>query len=222
MKTVIFDFDGTLTKQDSNIWKQIWNDLGCKTDSNSYYVQLYNKYVNKEITYQQWNDLACEVFIQNNLHVSLLDNLINEINLIDGVKETFEQLTKNNIEIIILSGNIDYIIKNSLKDNCKYVKQIVANNFVFNEKGNVIKVIGNDNDFEGKYNFVKNYIKNNNLNCKDVVFVGNGPNDEFVHLAGCKTICINPNKTNSNDKTKWNVSFVKIDNLTQILPEILK
>ena len=37
MKAVMFDFDGTITKSNGNIWKELWNDLGYFTGQESLY-----------------------------------------------------------------------------------------------------------------------------------------------------------------------------------------
>lgn len=55
----------------------------------------------------------------------------------------------------------------------------------------------------------------------ELCFVGNGDNDEWAHLSGCKTICINPENTNANNIWKWHSSKIGVKNLNEILPEIL-
>ena len=50
LKTIIFDFDGTLTKKNNEIWRNIWK----KIDALEIDDLLYNKFTNKEITYEEW------------------------------------------------------------------------------------------------------------------------------------------------------------------------
>ena len=42
-KAIVFDFDGTLTKKDQNIWKMLWEKCGYDTGPKSLYVNLYIK-----------------------------------------------------------------------------------------------------------------------------------------------------------------------------------
>jgi FMN phosphatase YigB (HAD superfamily) len=60
------------------------------------------------------------------------------------------------------------------------------------------------------------------LKPEEICFVGNGDNDEYAHLSGCKTICINPEETDGNNKTLWHTTLNNVTNLTQLLDEILK
>ena len=68
IKAIVFDFDGTLTKRNQNIWKMLWEACGYTTDKQSLYAKLYVKHViTKEITRKQWFDLTCEAFKRKNL-----------------------------------------------------------------------------------------------------------------------------------------------------------
>ena len=67
-KAIVFDFDGTLTKKNQNIWKMLWETCGYPTDKTSLYAKLYVSHViKKEITRKQWFDLTCEAFKKKNL-----------------------------------------------------------------------------------------------------------------------------------------------------------
>lgn len=220
MKTIFFDFDGTLTQESANIWKSIWRKLGYDIGSDSYYRALYKSFMEEKITHQQWCDLTCEAFIKKGMNKEMLDELASGIKFIDGAREVFEILKKQGFEIFILSGNIVEVIEQVLGDNTKYLDAIMANIFVFDEKGNLQKIAGTSYDFEGKAKFIKEYKEKTFSNADDLYFVGNGGNDEWAHLSGCHTICINPDGTDANDSTKWHEVIEKVDDLRQILPAL--
>ena len=50
MKTIVFDFDGTLTKKSYEIWNKMWKAI----DALDIDYMLYKKYKNNEIDYVQW------------------------------------------------------------------------------------------------------------------------------------------------------------------------
>ena len=55
---------------------------------------------------------------------------------------------------------------------------------------------------------------------ENIYFIGNSDNDEWAYTTGCKTICINPDKTDGNNVKVWHKTIDKLENLTQILPLI--
>ena len=58
-----------------------------------------------------------------------------------------------------------------------------------------------------------------NTDPKEITFIGNGDNDEYVYLSGCHTICINPHKkTNYSNSTIWHKVINDSTNMKDILP----
>ena len=214
MKTIIFDFDGTLNKQNQNIWKLLWSELGYKTDKTSLYSKLYVEHViKKTITRKQWFNLTALAFKKKGMSIETLNHVSSKIELIDGAKDFVKSLFKAGFSLHIVSGCITQTIENVLGDLTKYFTHIESNTAVFDESGKLKEFVATPFDFAGKAEYVKNLMIKTNSNASEVVFVGNGDNDEWVHLAGCKTICINADNTNSNNKTIWNE---KIDNLKSL------
>lgn len=222
MKTIIFDFDGTLTKKDQNIWKMIWEDLGYSVDKNSLYSKLYvDCIINKTITRQQWFDLTVEAFKKKNLTFKNFYNICNKIELINGITKTLLALKKKNYNLIIVSGCIDYAIKFILGPHLEFFDAIITNKIEFDSKGNLVNIYPSNCDYEGKAKFINSYANYNKTNIKDILFVGNSDNDEFVYQTGCKTLCINPTKmANSKNLNVWHKTIENVNNLTQILPVI--
>lgn len=216
MKTIIFDFDGTLTKKNNEIWRNIWQDL----DALDIDDILYNKFNNGELDYEGWCKEIEKVFVNKKLHTKTLDNLINNIEMMDNLEETLKELKRRNYHLCILSGGIDYVIKSLLKDNIKYFDDIKSNVFTFNNDGYLTSIEQKDSDEEGKARYITNYIKTNKCKPSDIIFIGNGHNDRFVSSSGCHTICLNPNNTNHKDKSTWSHYIEKTSNLYDIIKVI--
>lgn len=213
MKTVIFDFDGTLTKKSNEIWRNIWIKL------NAAHIDdlLYTKFNNGEIDYKEWCDEIEKEFIKRKFSTTILDELINNIEMMDDLKESLIDLKSAGYELCILSGGINYVITSLLKENTNFFNDIMCTKFIFNDNGTLIKIIDTDSDEEGKGRYITNYIKETKSNPKDIIFVGNGHNDRFVSSSGCTTICINPNGTNHLDKNIWHYYIENTDSLKDIV-----
>ena len=216
MKNIFFDFDGTLTHKTKNIWRKIWSRLGYDLQEGSLYRKLYNDFVTNKITHQQWCDLSLTEYVSKGMNLQILDELTLDIKLIDGAEETFKALKEQGFSLHIVSGNITHVIKKVLGQNTKYFDSIVANEMLFDEKGNLIYIQGTKYDCEGKAEYIKEVCKNTNTQTQDAYFIGNGFNDEWVYLAGCNTICINSDDADQSNTTKWHKSL-NISNLTEIL-----
>ena len=216
MKTIVFDFDGTLTKKSNEIWRKIW----IKLDAVEVDDILYEKFNNGEITFKQWTIEIEKEFIKRKFHKSILDELLINIHMMENLKETLCTLKDYGYDLRILSGGIDYVIKNLLKDNINYFSDIRCNHFLFDENGYLTNIIETDSDVEGKSRYIKKLIEDTGCNSSDIIFIGNGNNDRYVSSTGCTTICINPNGTNHLDKNIWHLYVETSTNLLDILDVI--
>ena len=222
LKAVIFDFDGTITKKGNNIWKAIWKRLGYDVGPNSYYRELFKNFLNNEITHQQWCNLTCQAFIERKMDYLILKSIAEETQLCDGALETFKELKKRGFSLHIVSGNIKNAIAVVLGENIKYFDSINANKMIFDENGELSYIEGTKYDFKGKAKFIENLKNKNNLKSQDIIFVGNGENDEWVYTSGCKTICVNP-ESNVNFKNQqiWNKCLGNVSDFKKLINEII-
>lgn len=220
-KAVFFDFDGTLTYKSKNIWKAIWKSLGYDTSKDSYFAKLFVDFMSNKITHQEWCNLTCEAFTEKGMNLNVLNELVKEIKLINGATETFKTLKENGYSLHIVSGNIIDVIKKVLGENVKYFDSINANDFYFNNNNELTYIKGTNYDFEGKAKFIEQYKETTGAIAKNLYFVGNGDNDEWAHLSGCHTICINPENTDHNNKIKWHKTIDNVNDLRDVLPFII-
>ncbi len=218
MATIIFDFDGTLTIENKNLWRRLWDCLGYKTDDGSYYKQLYKDFENKKITHSDWCKLTCQAYQANHLTKCQFDGIVSSIILKPDASDMIKKLYSQGHNLHIVSGNIYEAIMQVLGDLAPMFSSINANHFVFNNAGELQQVVGTKYDFEGKAKFINELCQQQNISKSQVYFVGNGKNDEWVHLSGCKTICITPEKDVSvDDKTKWNKQIDNLINVTDLI-----
>lgn len=215
-QAVIFDFDGTLTKDKLNrtTWESIWINLGY---SEKACQELHQKYNRKEISHAEWCKITEEKFKERNLHKEDLEKIASKIHLIKGIRKTFINLSNEGIKIYIVSGSIDIIIKKILGNLTQYIEEIKANHFKFNSAGFLTEIVGTKYDFEGKSYFISQVAEELNISPKDILFVGNSINDRFAYLSGAKTLCINPTLTDPSNSDIWHNCIQTCNNLEEIL-----
>ena len=214
-KYVVFDFDGTLTiaKKGSNSWYNIWNYLDA-LDEDEY---LYNKYKNGEFDYNEWVIRCIDSYKTHNLDKSAMKVLANNVNLINDIAEIFQLFNKLNIKIYIMSQGVKNIIDLALKDVLKYISDIQGVELFFDEND---IVSGASYKIEDKQDYIQDIIAQENCDPKDILFVGNGQNDETVYKTGVETLCLNADDTDCNNKTFWTNSL-ETDSLSDILRYVL-
>ena len=215
MNTFIFDFDGTLTEKDGNIWRKIWSKLGYETNENSLYSKLYKGFSSGLLSHKDWCIQTCRAFQKKGMKMEILDNISESVKLKKGVPQFLKFLKKRGYSLHIVSGNIKKVITNVLGENVKYFDNIVANEFIFDD-GLLDSIKGTRYDFEGKADYVREYAERTNTPISEICFIGNGWNDEWVHQTGCKTICItSTSRIDYNNKEKWHTCVKDIAKLEE-------
>ena len=218
MKAIIFDFDGTLTKskKGSNCWYEIWKYI----DDLDYDNYLYDMYKRKEINEAEWFERIIKRYKEKGVKREYLTEIAKNIELIDGINETFNYLNQNNVKIFILSGGVRQIIEDTLtkKNALPFIQKIEAYDLIFDKNGKLLDFKKPDlHNPENKQECVKLMMQQNELSANDILFVGNGANDETVYKSGVTTLCINPDDTDCTNKTIWHHAIENCNNLTEIL-----
>ncbi len=218
MKAVIFDFDGTLTKgrKGSNCWHEIWKHI----DDLDYDNFLFGQYLENKIDHKTWLKLIFERYKFKGVKRKDLSEIAEKISLISGARETLKQLNESNIKIFVLSGGVRQIIEDVLKkDNLQqYITLIETYDLIFDESGELVDYARpNMHNPESKNEFIELLKQKYNLKGEDILFVGNSKNDEKAYLSGVKTLCINPDGANTENKKIWNYVIENCENLKEIL-----
>lgn len=221
-KAVVFDFDGTLTKPQLgyNTWETIWTELGYPVE----YCEKYHKmFSNKEITHDEWCEITEKYFKEKNLSKNIIVKAAERTELLDDVHEVISYLKSKGMLLYILSGSIKQYIELVLgKNTAGCFVEIKANRFIFDSQGKLEGIIGTPYDFEGKARFVNKIMIDKNLSPKEIIYIGNSFNDEFVYETGVETLCVNPQGTDYYDGKIWHNYIRNVMSLRAILPFIEK
>ena len=223
-EAIVFDFDGTLTigRTGRTTWESLWAALGTNNQESQHYVrqcQIHHaEFEDKKITHNEWCRITQEAFIKGGLKKTHLDNIAKEIKLIKGVQDVFQYCREHNINIYVVSGSILYVIQAVLGSLFRYVDRVTANQFRFNADDTLREIVGTKYDFIGKATFIREIATELGITTSSVLFVGNSINDEYVHLSGARTLCINPSQINSGNKEIWHNRIIGgCEDLTKIL-----
>ena len=220
MKAIVFDFDGTLTKKNQNIWRMLWEKCGYTTDKNSLYAKLYKMHViDKKITRQQWFDYTCKAFKEKGLTLQDIIATSKQIELIGGFEETIFKLFDKGYSLHIVSGCLKETIEFKLGTNAILFDGIETNRCIFDKDGKLQRLVPTDFDYEGKAKYLQLLIQQG-YKPEDIIFVGNSDNDEWAHSAGCHTICINPENAEENNSQKWNKVYKNVSHLSKIFSHL--
>lgn len=219
-KVVIFDFDGTLTKPycGYNTWETLWVELGYPVE----YCEKYHKlYSNNEISHDEWCEITEKFFKEKGLTKKELINASKNAELLSDIKEVITYLKSKGILLYILSGSIKQYIEIVLGGELsRCFTEIKANRFVFHAQGKLEGIIGTPYDFEGKARFVQKIIQEKKVKPKDIIYIGNSFNDEFVYTSGVETLCINPSNTDYYNSKVWHNYLRNVKSLKEVLPFI--
>ena len=218
MKAIVFDFDGTLTKsrKGSNCWYEVWKYI----DDLEYDDFLYSKYKRKEIDDETWMKLIIKRYKEKDVQRVYLHEISKKLELLPETRETLKKLYENGVKIFVLSGGIKQIIEDVFKREKvdEFITAIETYDLIFDNNGKLINYRRPSlHNLENKSEYIE-LIKNQyNFKSEDILFVGNGSNDEMVYLSGARTLCINPDDTDSSNKTIWHHQIENCENLSEIL-----
>ncbi len=215
-KIAVFDFDGTISLANAggNCWFYIWEKIGaCEQDE--YYA---NMFYSGQITDEEWSKLVIDEYRKRGVTKKLVESVAENLCVRKGTKQTFEELKKRNIKIFIISGGIKQIVERCVRDFRDLIDEIVCEELLFDKDGLVCGSIKANFDTERKEKYIFELAKRFKVSPSEIFFMGNGNNDESVHLSGATTLCINPHKTNPYDKNCWDFYIENLTNFKQILP----
>lgn len=214
VKTIVFDFDGTLTKKSNEIWTKMWIAI----DALDIDKKLFKQYRNGEFDYVKWCQLIEDAYIEKGFNRDILLSIANDIVMMDNLEITFKTLKDKGYHLFIVSGGVKSVIYYKLGTLVDYFDGIYACDFVFDDENKLKKIVPTKYDEEGKKIFIDEYCLKTNTLPSEITFIGNGDNDEYVYKSGCRTICINPEKTtNHTNKTIWHNVIDNVEDMKIIL-----
>lgn len=171
MKTIIFDFDGTLADS-HEVFMHAWNTYA--NDFKYKQVVYEDLAATRHLTIQQRAKLFH--FPMHKIPIILpkiyryFKEHVHEVKLFDGIKEMLEQLAKCGYRIAILSSNN--------KENIELLLQ--------QEQINCVSDVLTSSKLFGKDAVLKKYMKKQNIDRKAILYVG----DEVRDIIACNKVNI--------------------------------
>ena len=202
-KLFIFDFDGTLVKED--ILDIICEIVGKKEESQD----INNKFINGEL--KGLKPLCDRInFLKNVSSIEIEEKLNKNNYLRPGTIELFKYLKENNFITILCSGNIMPVLE--------YYKKILGIDYIFGTNpimnGNKIDYINETcfNNKEFKYESCKEIIKKLNVDKENIYAIGDSISDIKILSLAKHTFAIDP----KSDIEKYANVIIK-DNMKEII-----
>lgn len=202
MKLILFDVDGTLINAEPNVWSILNSEFDFQEHDNL----LCKKYVDKEITYQEWVDKDFDHYICKGLDKNRLKNIFERYKPFPGVIETLELVGKEK-SINVLSGGIDFLLKVHNLD--RFFENLLINKILF-EGNEIIKVETTQYDIEKKVDGLLYLSQLKNIGLEDTCYIGDGDNDfclaKFMKNNGGIFIAFNSKSQELKDNAKYVVN----------------
>lgn len=186
-KLIVFDLDGTLLrgKDFKYSWKRIWEYLELPdTLRRKYYNDFYER---KIITYDKWCEICVKEFKKKGVSRADFKEITNGISATKNLKEAIETLKFNGFITAIVSGGVDTFLEELIPNHEELFDYIFINKLIFDQQDRLFSVIPTPYDFDKKLDAIKLICKERKIKLGQVVFVGEGRNDEGVFSAILKS-----------------------------------
>ena len=215
-RAVVFDFDGTLTRRvgDETTWEKMWVALGYSIND---CAVLHTRFLHKEFTHEEWCALTRDKFRERGFCEKQLKRIARNTHLVKGTARTIKYLRDAGVRLYIVSGSVKQIIRECLGPLFHSFDDVKANELIFDSSGVISEIRGTRYDFEGKAEYLKRIVEENECDSWDILFVGNSVNDDWASLAGVRTLCVNPRFTRPDDTAVWTYAIRKMEDLQEIL-----
>lgn len=220
-KVVVFDFDGTMTLNATikSSWERMWLSCGYSVEKCR---ALHKEFSLGQFSHQEWCERTAKAFIEKGFSRNNIRAIASEIKLLDDSKEVISSLHALGIQLFIVSGSVDALIKEVLGESivCMFSK-IQSNQMHFDQEEKLVKIIGTKYDFEGKAKYIEGIIANGYAP-SEIVFFGNSFNDESVCSTGVRSVCINPKQTQSYEPRYWTDEKANVTSMKEFLQFVEK
>lgn len=220
VKSIVFDFDGTMTTHKLSTWETIWKLLGYPDDLCGKY---HGQFRRREITHEEWCRISVKMFQQKGFSRDQLNTISSKLLLRDDFKDVINELYNDGFSLHILSGSIREVISITLSDVYRCFRSVSANGMEFDGTGLISKINSTKYDFEGKADYITDrVIADENLHPLEVLYIGNSSNDVWVSNSGVRTLCVDPKLTDPDERGAWGDKIQNFKSARQILEHVYK
>lgn len=183
---VIFDMDGTLTKNIRSSWSYVHEIMGVNND------ESYNAFVNGEIDGAEFMRRDIKLWMDKKPGITKRDigKIVRDVPLIDGIQETVACLKFNNIKTVICSGGVDVSVQ-MLCEEFGF-DGYVASDILADDEGRLTGDCIQKVDLRDKSVNVRDFIEQFNTTKERTVSVGNSFGDVKMFESTGLSIAFNP------------------------------
>ena len=213
-RCVVFDCDGVLVDSVSS-WKTLHDGFGTDNSTN------LSRFIEGEITDVEFmrSDIAMWKEIQNPIHKDELFRMYSGIVLMNGARETIQQLQDAGVYVAIVSAGVDLFVS-SIAAMLK-VDDWIANGFKFDDDGNLTDDGVCRLHASGKGDVITRLMDMHGFDADEIVSVGDSEMDLSMMIEGSHFIGFNPSRESSlNAFTKAGIPIVTQKDLSMILEHI--
>ena len=213
-RCVVFDCDGVLVDSVSS-WKTLHDGFGTDNSTN------LTRFIEGEITDVEFmrSDIAMWKEIQNPIHKDELFRMYSGIVLMNGARETIQQLQDEGVYVAIVSAGVDLFVS-SIAAMLK-VDDWIANGFKFDDDGNLTDDGVCRLHASGKGDVITRLMDMHGFDADEIVSVGDSEMDLSMMIEGSHFIGFNPSRESSlNAFTKAGIPIVTQKDLSMILEHI--
>lgn len=172
IKLVCFDLDQTLITENS--WKELNLALGMSEAEDK---QLYTDFVDGKISYEKWNDLVLERYLEHEgANRENITDILSQYTYQKGAREVVNYLRERDYELVLISGSIDIIVAHVARDlGISYAK--ANNTFIFDEQDKLLSIHTHGNDTVAKAEHLESFCEMLDIKITECACVGDGAND---------------------------------------------
>ncbi len=213
-RCVVFDCDGVLVDSVSS-WKTLHDGFGTDNSTN------LSRFIEGEITDVEFmrSDIAMWKEIQDPIHKDELFRMYSGIVLMNGARETIQQLQDAGVYVAIVSAGVDLFVS-SIAAMLK-VDDWIANGFKFDDDGYLTDDGVCRLHASGKGDVITRLMDMHGFDADEIVSVGDSEMDLSMMIEGSHFIGFNPSRESSlNAFTKAGIPIVTQKDLSMILEHI--
>lgn len=171
---IAFDVDGTLVRHPTGrvIWEVLNLRYGGSEETNRARFEMYHR---GELPYDEWVKLDVGGWIAAGATKTEILDSVDEFELIDGARETIEELKRRGFRLAVISGTIDIVLDRLFPDHP--FDDVHTNKIFFDEDGKLESWRATAYDGHGKPVALREIAGKHDVPLERSAFVGDGEND---------------------------------------------
>jgi phosphoserine phosphatase len=184
IKLICFDFDDTLTKENS--WYSLNTAMGIFPEED---YAMYVEYKHGHVTYTEWTHKIETLYRNRGLATKdRITKVLQRFELRHDAKGVISKLQEKGYEVVIISGSFDITIKKAAE--ILTIKTWRAGTKInFDSKNNFLNFTSHDGEAETKLLQLKEICSEKGIAITDCVCIGDGANDLKLFKATGHGIC---------------------------------